>query len=260
MTEKKQSGGRERVRTIPKVRVGAKRGLSLVEGVRKLHSETSGTRRLELVALEIGERIRAERQAAGLTQTQLAKKIGCAQGDLSDIERGRGRDGPSYRVLQAIADALGIALPINPYAAEPASVVGASADVQQGSADISTVDALFTPREWNGLRAYCRDVVKPRFVGKSAQRCMFVTMGPEARLERIVADTQVVIVLMRGDGAWKTHGDVVRTRSHRPGNAVAVLEHGAWMEVTPDKTDGLSMMIFPPDALLGREADETTAA
>ncbi|WP_448140381.1 helix-turn-helix domain-containing protein [Sphingopyxis fribergensis] len=262
MSKNIKTDARDDARIIPQARAGAKRGVTLVEGVRKLGGLGTGERRLEPAAIEIGERIRSERQAAGLTQMQLAKKIGCKQGDLSDIERGRGRDGPSFRVLRAIADALGIALPINPYAAEPVSVeVSASEDVQHGSADFSTLDALFSPREWGGLRKYCHDHLKLPLIGRAAQRCTFVTMGPNARLDKMVADTRVVVVLVRGDGAWKTHGDVVRNRKpHSPGYAMAVLEHGAWMEAKADVEAGLSIVAFPTDALLRGEADEFSAA
>ena len=56
----------------------------------------------------IGERIREARKAAGLSQEQLAKKIGVWQPTLSDWERG----GVDIRIaaLTKLADGLGIPL------------------------------------------------------------------------------------------------------------------------------------------------------
>lgn len=53
----------------------------------------------------MGEKLKAARKAAGLTQKQLAEKIGCKQKDVSRWEID-GRE-PSVRTLKKIADALG---------------------------------------------------------------------------------------------------------------------------------------------------------
>ena len=54
---------------------------------------------------EIAERVRAERKAAGLTQVDLASKIGCAQPTIGEVEKGGSF---SVRVLRDIARALGV--------------------------------------------------------------------------------------------------------------------------------------------------------
>ncbi|MCG2841211.1 helix-turn-helix domain-containing protein [Sandaracinobacter sp. RS1-74] len=71
------------------------------------------------VALEIGVQIKQARIRAGLTQKQLAEASGIPQGAISDIERGKGKDGPSYRTVKALADAAGADLALNPRDGEP---------------------------------------------------------------------------------------------------------------------------------------------
>jgi transcriptional regulator with XRE-family HTH domain len=61
---------------------------------------------LDRAALEIGQLVRRARAGTGMTQIDLAKAAGLTQGALSDIERGKGKDGPSYRILRALWRAL----------------------------------------------------------------------------------------------------------------------------------------------------------
>ena len=53
-------------------------------------------------ALEIGQMIRRARASVGMTQIDLAKAAGLTQGALSDIELGKGKEGPSYRILREL--------------------------------------------------------------------------------------------------------------------------------------------------------------
>ena len=53
-------------------------------------------------ALEAGQLVRALRNKAGLSQVQLAERLGVEQPRISAIEAGRGRDGPSYALLKRI--------------------------------------------------------------------------------------------------------------------------------------------------------------
>ncbi len=70
-------------------------------------SEIVGVSGVNAAAIEIGQLIRRERIAKGMNQIDLADAVGIAQGALSNIERGKGRDGPSYRLLRQLAVALG---------------------------------------------------------------------------------------------------------------------------------------------------------
>ena len=55
----------------------------------------------------MGEKLKRARQAAGLTQVQLAERIGCTQVDISRWEAGRE---PGALTLKKIAAALGCSM------------------------------------------------------------------------------------------------------------------------------------------------------
>ncbi len=61
--------------------------------------------------MTIAQQIAHLRQQAGLTQSQLAERVGCAQSQICKIEGG---GGCHLESLQAIADALGEVLRISP--------------------------------------------------------------------------------------------------------------------------------------------------
>ena len=56
----------------------------------------------------LGERLRAARERAGLTQAELSRRSGVAQGYISQLEAGTHTD-PGAKRLSALARALGIA-------------------------------------------------------------------------------------------------------------------------------------------------------
>lgn len=58
-------------------------------------------------ALEAGRLVREMRERAGLSQLELAEKLGISQPRVSALEAGRGRDGPSYALLKRIVAACG---------------------------------------------------------------------------------------------------------------------------------------------------------
>lgn len=60
------------------------------------------------VSRQIGANLRSARQAAGLTQRQLAEKIGTDSFQISRWERGANR--PQDETLHALIEALGISL------------------------------------------------------------------------------------------------------------------------------------------------------
>ena len=59
----------------------------------------------------IGDVIREAREAAGLSQRELADRMGMAQPNLVPLERGR--KSPTVRTLEKMADALGCDLVIS---------------------------------------------------------------------------------------------------------------------------------------------------
>ena len=68
----------------------------------------------ETAALWLGARIRAERIACGWTQAELADRARLTQGRLSAIESGQGKEGPGLRVVNRVANALGMAVALVP--------------------------------------------------------------------------------------------------------------------------------------------------
>lgn len=62
---------------------------------------------LRAPAIEAGHLIRGARKAANLTQIELATATGLPQSAISDLERGVGVDGPTYRTLSNIGKVLG---------------------------------------------------------------------------------------------------------------------------------------------------------
>jgi DNA-binding XRE family transcriptional regulator len=90
---------------------------SAIEAVREIFCPPVGTitpmelpigpsQELENWKAFVGRTIREQREKAGLTQTQLAKKTGIDQGHLSDLEKGR--HSPNAKTLERIAAGLGI--------------------------------------------------------------------------------------------------------------------------------------------------------
>ncbi len=59
----------------------------------------------------IGERIRAARKAAGLTQEDLAHRAGVRLNAIARLERGESRD-PHYSTLLGIAHAVGVPIEV----------------------------------------------------------------------------------------------------------------------------------------------------
>jgi len=62
-------------------------------------------------ALEAGRLVRGWREGAELTQKQLAERLRLTQARISAIEKGRGRDGPTYGLMQRLAAACGVGWP-----------------------------------------------------------------------------------------------------------------------------------------------------
>jgi len=65
-------------------------------------------------SLEAGRLVRDFRKRAGLTQSQLARKLDVSQARVCAIETGEGRDGPSYGLLKRIATACNAPWPGTP--------------------------------------------------------------------------------------------------------------------------------------------------
>jgi DNA-binding response OmpR family regulator/DNA-binding XRE family transcriptional regulator len=88
--------------------------------------------KLRAPAVEAGQLVREARIAANLTQTELAGATGVPQSAISDLERGVGVDGPTYRTLSTLGEVLGQRIAFVPVAAE--SDIAASVSEQVATA------------------------------------------------------------------------------------------------------------------------------
>jgi transcriptional regulator with XRE-family HTH domain len=251
---------------VASARSGAKRGLDLISSAKKLGGVGSSRDRVDARAIEIGERIRAARLARGWTQSRLAKRVGCAQGDLSELERGRlGPQGPSYRSLTSIADALSIALPISPRSGgAPLVQADTVGDVRQAMADVCMVHALWTDEEWKNLRQYAASNFDLKAVVETnlSQYCTVFTLGSHASLRNLRSSEPLLVALVRGDGRFKFH----RVKHHRQPRvnasmtgAVAILDLNGSMEVSAEGQTGLTMMMMPVQNLFNAGLDDELA-
>lgn len=73
-------------------------------GARKAFDDASA-------ALEAGRLIRALREAAGLTQAEMAERMGVSQARISALEMGDKGEGPTYGTLKRVAAACGVDWP-----------------------------------------------------------------------------------------------------------------------------------------------------
>jgi transcriptional regulator with XRE-family HTH domain len=82
---------------------------------------------LSSAAMRAGELIRGMRVTAGLSQAQLAARIGVGQPRIAELEVGAGRHGPSWDVMERIAAACGRELGVTGMPATAAEPVAARA-------------------------------------------------------------------------------------------------------------------------------------
>jgi HSP20 family protein len=90
---------------------------------------------LSSAALRAGDLVRKMRKAAGISQVELANKIGVTQSRISEIEAGMGSQGPTWDVMERVAAALGRHLQISdeqltvPPVSKPVRVAGKASSV-----------------------------------------------------------------------------------------------------------------------------------
>ena len=98
----------------------------LIEALEQEHPEIAAQAPISSAAVEAGALVRSGRLAANLSQRELAQAAGLRQPALSAIERGEGKDGPTFRKLRDLAAALGMRIALVPKE-ESARVAGQSA-------------------------------------------------------------------------------------------------------------------------------------
>ena len=236
-------------------------GSTFAESLRELGVAAIGGGR-NLAAVEIGDKIRLARQARGLSQAQLADKIGRKQGDLSDIERGKGKDGPTYKTLQAIADALQIELPINPRLGDEAEVVIASvsspgaAQLLANTSDCHVYRPLFSDAEWGTMRRFVAQKLKAKLLRRPNDKfCTVMTVPATTKVSFVPTMKDTVVTSVRGNAEWKFHGIHDHRGKLDDGRVVAVFKEDGKVEVeTGDEP--VSVMFMPAAAILCDDGDE----
>lgn len=86
----------------------------LVTALEREHPELAAEMPVSSAAVEAGDLVRSMRLAANMPQRELAHAAGLRQPALSAIERGEGKDGPTYRTLRDLAEAVGMRIALVP--------------------------------------------------------------------------------------------------------------------------------------------------
>jgi|SRR5262249_27435704 len=100
----------ERLRDVAPAEVSSKgRGRPIADLVEKLENsgDLDSTAGLSSAALRAGDLIRTMRKTAGLSQSELAARMGVKQSRVSEIEAGLGAQGPTWDVMERVASACG---------------------------------------------------------------------------------------------------------------------------------------------------------
>lgn len=100
-----------RENAIARRRKAAARGASVKDLITALEKECpdlASKAPLSSAAAEAGDFVRSARLGRDMSQKELASAAGLQQSAVSAIERGEGKDGPTYRTLRDIAEALGM--------------------------------------------------------------------------------------------------------------------------------------------------------
>ena len=244
------------------MRSDAPRGQSLVEALQGLGATELGGRSFDIAAIELGERIRNGRLRVGMTQAELAARVGCKQADISKIENGKGRDGPTYRRLRSFSDVLGVELGIGDRTVGgDVEVVTKTKDcVVHAKAPYSQYAPLLSRGQWASLREYAFKRAPAADADGAWDFCTLVSLEPTTRATLRLHDVKgaLILALIRGTGTVQVHNGHHRQRRLGPvcaGAAVGVLKAGTAVEVASDD-ESLSVMMVPAAVLL----DQTAAA
>jgi transcriptional regulator with XRE-family HTH domain len=118
----------------------------LMTALEQEHPELAAHAPISSAAVEAGELVRSMRLAAKMPQRELAQAAGLRQPALSAIERGEGKDGPTYRKLRDLAEALGMRIALVP----KGEGAPAAESVPEQTADMATdmADVLGSLEKW----------------------------------------------------------------------------------------------------------------
>ena len=92
-----------------------------------------------------GERVRKRRQQEGLSQVELAEKVGISRTYLSEIERGRATN-LSWKLVERLAATLGLSMEPEPYVDEQLSELPPGLEEFVNSRNLPPEDRLMLAR------------------------------------------------------------------------------------------------------------------
>lgn len=220
-------------------------------------------------AIEIGLELRRARQQAGLTQSQVAELAGMTQSALSDIENGKGTDGPNYRTIRDIAAAIGGRITLAP--ARNGLTVAAfegteSVSLAEQSRDAAVATTIVPEDAMKLMRAVVSrdEFVKVRKVLKKAGThfaepqplgCRLWSIHPRAKARLNVLRPTVFVMLrdVRPVAAGRPFGQPV-------GTIVSVVLNDQTLEVDNAADEPVSFLSLGADGFLAAVREERQGA
>jgi ribosome-binding protein aMBF1 (putative translation factor) len=115
MTKNVEVETTEKRRQVSPARVSSKaRGRPIADLVEKFERAGSKLESLSSAALRAGDLVRTMRKDAGLSQAELANRMGVTQSRISEIEAGVGSQGPTWDVMERVMAACGMHVQFGP--------------------------------------------------------------------------------------------------------------------------------------------------
>lgn len=177
----------------------------------------------EPAGLRAGALVRAMRESARLSQTELGSHARIKQADISAIETSSGDRGPTFDVLARVADACGYLVTF-----APKTALGVTADVELGNVLVGYLMKSISARQKTTIRTYLRDtlhvsrdIIDDPLVWSAVARRLLMKLGDTdfnhlistATLEEITPRLQSDSSFMRYIGHYGS-GKTVRSAAH----------------------------------------------
>lgn len=212
---------------------------------------------VDTAAIEIGLELKRARERRGLTQMELAKATGFGQGAISDIERGKGRDGPSYRIIRDISAALDAEVIIEPRIdsnidpakqrewlmfTEMSKNLALIHEISNVTDCMPFIRSLLKEDVYSKLVETTRKIAAHRSgykVTKSAL-CRFWSLPPHEHAQ-VSPKTTMVIVTYNGDGVLRR----AKSRQRQADNRIIIAKDGDTIEVLNSGDSDLSVLTMP---------------
>jgi transcriptional regulator with XRE-family HTH domain len=236
---------------LKSIKSGKALGDTLVQAAERLGGLGARARRTPASAIAVGDEIRRERLARGLTQTQLAALSNMAQADISTIERGGGPDGPSLRLVGQIAEALDTTFPIGPVAARwKKSVLIEGAEICESYLRFRDIVPLIPTDGIKAMKNHLRTlfIADKGVVGApSLTNCTLVRIGHHGTQKATVHSNAEPVFIATVGGRPKYGKGTLKIQRYAKCRYLAAHET---ISVEAAQDDDVSLVIFPASALM----------